>query len=339
MVKSNANVKITRELKAPEGEGVHYRLLCMTGENKGLSYYLKGRRAIIGRGDRADVQITDTKSSREHAELTLHSGTYVLTDLGSQNGVIVNDLKISQHTLEDGDKIIIGQTVLKFSIVKNDSPLTLVEDDEEESEEESNALASPSKKKTKKGKAQGKDDGAGRKKLIYGVVALLVVLMMLPESEKQAQQEEPTTPIARDDGTVFETGAARPMQEEDREQERKLNAVLHRGLREFREGNYFRAMEEFNFALLMSPNHGRATFYLNRTKQRLDEEIEQNFFKARQEVDALKYDAAIVSYCSIMRLLRDYKDDERYKLAETEIDNIRRRIGYQENENLCITGE
>jgi hypothetical protein len=334
-MKSNVNVKITRELKAPDVAGVHYRLLCMTGKNKGISYYLKGKRAIIGRSETADVQISDIKSSREHAEVTFLNNTYVVTDLGSQNGVTVNDLKINQHRLEDGDKIIIGSTVLKYNIIKVENTLTLVEDEADEVEE---VESSPKKKNKKKKKQDSPEDK--RKKLIYGVVGVLVVLMLLPQGEEKEPQIEPGAPIlGRDSGAVFETGAGRPRGEEDREQEVKLNTVLHRGLREFREGNYFRAMEEFNFALLMSPNHGRATFYLNRTKQRLDEEIELNFFKARQEADALKLDSAIVSYCQILRLLRDYSDDERYIEASNEIDTIRKRMGYDINDNLCNTGK
>lgn len=344
-MKSNANVKITRELKAPEVAGVHYRLLCMTGKNKGISYYLKGKRAILGRSENADVQLADTKSSREHAELTFLSNTYVVTDLGSQNGVIVNDLKINQHRLEDGDKIIIGQTVLKYNILKIDAPLSLIEggdgdDEEDDSEEDVGKLESPDRKKSKKKKGAKSNPADKKKKIIYGVVGLLVLLILLPEGEKKTQEViEPENPIMRDTGAVFQGGANRPRGEEDREMERNLNAVLHRGLREFREGNYFRAMEEFNFALLISPNHGRATFYLNRTKQRLDEEIELNFFKARQEADALKLDAAIVSYCQIMRLLRDYPDDERHIEASDEIDKIKQRMGYDAHETLCSTGQ
>jgi hypothetical protein len=66
---SSKNVRITTELKSPSEVGVFYRLLCMTGPNKGKVYYLTGKRLIIGRGDNADIQIVDTKISREHAEL------------------------------------------------------------------------------------------------------------------------------------------------------------------------------------------------------------------------------------------------------------------------------
>ncbi len=93
------NVRITTELKNPSEMGTHYRLLCMTGPNKGKVYYVIGKRAIIGRGETADIQIVDTKISREHAELSFADNTYTITDLGAQNGIIVNDSKVKQKKI------------------------------------------------------------------------------------------------------------------------------------------------------------------------------------------------------------------------------------------------
>ena len=64
------NVKISTDLKIPTEIGLYYRLLCMTGPNKGKVYYLTGKRIIIGRGDKSDIQILDSKISREHAEIS-----------------------------------------------------------------------------------------------------------------------------------------------------------------------------------------------------------------------------------------------------------------------------
>ena len=93
------NVRITSELKNPKEPGTHFRFLCMTGPSKGKVYYLTGARITIGRGEDADIQIVDTKISREHAELSFSDGGYTITDLGAQNGIIVNDTKIKQKKL------------------------------------------------------------------------------------------------------------------------------------------------------------------------------------------------------------------------------------------------
>jgi len=59
--------------------------------------------------------ISDPGASRRHATITLDDGgEYVLTDLGSTNGTIVNDEPVGEHVLSDGDRITIGNAVLEF---------------------------------------------------------------------------------------------------------------------------------------------------------------------------------------------------------------------------------
>ncbi len=47
-------------------------------------------------------------------DFRIDGGEYVLTDLGSTNGTIVNDEPVGEHVLADGDRITIGNTVLEF---------------------------------------------------------------------------------------------------------------------------------------------------------------------------------------------------------------------------------
>ena len=88
----------------PTEQGAHHRLMIMTGPKKGESYFLKEQRVVIGRGNKADIQIPDTNLSRDHLEIVHTKDGYVLTDLNSQNGVIVNKDKVTQHNLREGDK-------------------------------------------------------------------------------------------------------------------------------------------------------------------------------------------------------------------------------------------
>ena len=53
-------------------------------------------------------------SQVEHARISGANGVFVLTDLGSTNGTLVNDESVQERVLEDGDRITIGETVLEF---------------------------------------------------------------------------------------------------------------------------------------------------------------------------------------------------------------------------------
>ena len=94
---SNA-VKLLKHFEAPKEEGVYYRLVCLTGKDKGQAYILMGKRVVMGRSDGADIRVMDIKSSREHAEIIKVGKDFVLTDLGSQNGIIINDLDTSKDS-------------------------------------------------------------------------------------------------------------------------------------------------------------------------------------------------------------------------------------------------
>ena len=68
----------------------------------------------IGRLSGSEVEISDPGASRRHAEVRRKGDDFVIVDLGSTNGTLVNDDPVSERTLEDGDRITIGQTTLEF---------------------------------------------------------------------------------------------------------------------------------------------------------------------------------------------------------------------------------
>jgi len=323
MKNSNA-VAIVKSIKAPPTPGKHFRLLCMTGESKGFSYYLKDSRIVIGRGDEAHIKCNDVKASREHAEFTKYKDTFVVTDLGSQNGIVVNDLKVSQHTLNNGDKVIIGHTVYRFDILDVKDVIKEVKKNFEKDKKEEPEAASEDGQKKKP------------KTLLLLVVGVIAVFMMLDGDENEKVKKDDDSKKIQDVTDTYTAQLLKKKEVEDKDLQKKLDAIIHRGQREFREGNYFRAIEEFNLALVLNPNNGRAAFYLNKTQQSLDKHIEDMFLRAKREYDSLRYNSAGITYCSIMRLLEAYQDDERFKRAETQLRIVEKDLGMLEGEYKCL---
>lgn len=348
---TSKNVRVTTELKPPADVGVYYRLLCMTGPNKGKVYYLTGKRIVIGRGDTADIQIVDTKISREHAELAFADKSYTITDLGASNGIVVNDTKVKQKKLLDSEKIVIGQTVFKFNILEITQSADMVIVDEVEakgvSRDTAKELLKEIKKSSGKGKIQAKADDEttpkktksetknGSKTIIFAVIigAVLFILMDNDEAPKKKSKGSGSSSL---NDNFSEMMATTNRKQDDPEVKRKLETLIHSGRREFREGNYFRAMEEFRLAKLLSPGNRDATYYENKAKQRLDEEIEKNFDKGNQEYDSKKYQASLVSYCAVVQLIKEYPDDQRYKNAMIKISAVESELGLEKGEVKCF---
>ena len=318
-------VVIKNNLKTPEKNGTYWRLICLNGPNKGITYYLNGKRLILGRSEKVDITIEDKKTSREHAELVKLKDNYVISDLNSQNGIIINKEKVQQHELGSGDRIQIGRTVYKYEILDVKNPLAALDDfiDKRDDEEEDDDELDESLEKK----------GKRKNKLFIGLGLILAVLFLMEESPQGRKSKKDKSLEAKSEKF---NNLTEKKDEMDSEIEEKLVTLIQRGLREYREQNYFRAINEFNLALILKPSHGRASFYLRRTKQRLDEEIQINFLRAKRERDALKYNAAIVSTCAIVKLLEGYEEDERYIEASNNIKELEKLMGYEEGEAKCL---
>jgi pSer/pThr/pTyr-binding forkhead associated (FHA) protein len=344
------NVKITNELKNPSEAGTHYRLLCMTGPNKGKVYYLTGKRILIGRGDKADIQIVDTKISREHAELSLVEGGYVVTDMSNQNGIVINDKKVKQQLLQDGEKVVIGQSVLKYNIlyVREESNELVNIDENVIALATKNAKKTLATKKIQANIASRFDDDEDSKnsnEVGPGKIAVLVIvvggiLYLLMAGDGKATKDPKTSTKKSEDAFDIQSATENTnnskLNKSDADVKRKFDMLIHSGRREFREGNYFRAMEEFRRADLVVPGSSMASYLMSRAKQRLDDDVAKNFDKANRDLDAKKFQSAINSFCGVMQLLQKYPEDERYKNAQEKLSALEIEMGLDKGEIKCF---
>lgn len=74
---------------------------------------------VIGRMSTSDVVLADPNVSRRHAELRREDGRWVLVDLGSTNGTVVNGKLAREHDLTDGDRLSFGTSELRFELQGN----------------------------------------------------------------------------------------------------------------------------------------------------------------------------------------------------------------------------
>lgn len=93
-------------------------LVAANGRRAGRDTRL-GRSTAIGRdGLRNDLVLDDSSVSAEHAKIRLERGRFVLYDLASTNGTLLNGKRIQKQTLADGDEIAIGSSRLIFKEVR-----------------------------------------------------------------------------------------------------------------------------------------------------------------------------------------------------------------------------
>ncbi len=90
-------------------------MIIVDGPRKGHSFDLPIGIVTVGRDQTNSVQIPDPEVSRRHAELRFQDEGFVIIDLGSANGVFVNEERVEQKLLLAGDQVKIGGTTFVFS--------------------------------------------------------------------------------------------------------------------------------------------------------------------------------------------------------------------------------
>jgi len=78
------------------------------------AHHIEGDEVTIGRGKKADIVFPNVSVSRFHTKIYGAAGGWFITDLGSQNGTIVNDKKVEKSQLNSGDTIVLGKYTLIF---------------------------------------------------------------------------------------------------------------------------------------------------------------------------------------------------------------------------------
>ncbi len=89
-------------------------LVVIYGAELGRKYHIDGREMTIGRGTLNDICVSQDSVSRTHATLRVEDAGIKLRDNESTNGTYVNDHKVHEAWLKDGDLVKIGRAIFKF---------------------------------------------------------------------------------------------------------------------------------------------------------------------------------------------------------------------------------
>jgi diguanylate cyclase (GGDEF)-like protein len=98
-------------------------LVVLRGAEIGRDFRLKRGSILLGRSPDADIRILDDLASREHARIEFswdaerQRASYHLLDLDSTNHTFVNSKRIDRVELQEGDRVQVGDTVLKFVLL------------------------------------------------------------------------------------------------------------------------------------------------------------------------------------------------------------------------------
>ena len=98
------------------------KFLVRSGSLKGQRLYVKVPIVNIGRADYNDLVIPDDSVSSQHAKLTRREGVWILTDLGSTNGTLVDGERVTDDVpIAPGAFVRFGDVSLVFEPTDDDA--------------------------------------------------------------------------------------------------------------------------------------------------------------------------------------------------------------------------
>jgi len=83
----------------------------------------------IGRNSNSDIQINNLGASKKHAAITRQNGTYMIKDLSSTNGTLLNNEQITKAGLTGKDVITIGKHTIFVTIQEGPSATQGISED------------------------------------------------------------------------------------------------------------------------------------------------------------------------------------------------------------------
>ena len=98
----------------------HAALVVLNGPRKGAEYPIRQSKFSLGRGEDADLRFDDSSMSRLHAEIEFSKGSFVLRDLKSANGILINNETVESHRLENGSRFELGRHRFQFVCVQRE---------------------------------------------------------------------------------------------------------------------------------------------------------------------------------------------------------------------------
>jgi pSer/pThr/pTyr-binding forkhead associated (FHA) protein len=92
-----------------------YVLRFISGKYQGGEFpVVPEKQIVVGRSSDLDMVLVEDMVSRKHARIAMQNDQIWIEDLGSTNGTFVNGEKIKRARLKEGDRVLIGTSILKL---------------------------------------------------------------------------------------------------------------------------------------------------------------------------------------------------------------------------------
>ncbi|MCB0361246.1 MAG: FHA domain-containing protein [Bdellovibrionales bacterium] len=310
-----------QNLVAPIIPAYEFSLLVLKGEDQGAVYRLIGQKINIGRGQENDIQFPkDLKVSRQHARIEFsHEGVFIENTSGA-NFLIVDQVEVQRARLKHNSTIVLGQTELQLKI-KEPQELNLTSPPTAPSHPSSpnpaSSTGSPFQMPTSRNEVNFKSASSKKSRsnnsirfVIVGLIFLFLYMFLFSPSKKGK-----TVDIRTDEAVQAEIEKATKLKEaaiaqrqsqgKNSRQYDDAQATYLQGFRDYKQGNFGRALGLFQACLSLFPEHVLCNRYLRLAQRRHNELIQYHMILGRKYREQGQYSACRSSFRNVMVMVGD----------------------------------
>jgi pSer/pThr/pTyr-binding forkhead associated (FHA) protein len=271
-------------------------LTLLTGGGRGTIYRLVSNRVRIGRGPDNDIVINDDpKVSRHHVEVVVTPRGIEVRDVTDRNVILVDGLECKAALINDNSVFTLGDSQFRLSIrAQLPQPAGW------------NQMGAPrTSSRARKSKTK-----SSPMRWIIGAIVVAVVWIGLTDTKKEVapsltdeQRAEAEMKTAQELKTAAE--ARRPKVSPTDVGYNQAQQAFVAGFRDYRKGQFERAVASFQACVSLYPSHDLCNRYLRLTQRRVDELVQHHMVVGRKYRDQNQFGACRAAFRNVMVMVKD----------------------------------
>lgn len=292
----------------------------ISGPHKGDSYEMVSSKVSIGRSKTNDICLSkDHKVSRQHLEISLRANQIWVKNSSSNNSLYVNGQKTEGQPIFNGSTLQLGTT--KIQMVLQEKPQGIKTYGDPHSLDSGEPFDKPPKKE--------------RKTLLFLLCAAALVVgyfvLEKPKDPISPQEVEEKSEVITETGKKEEEAEEKVVKSEFSKRKnvyyRQAQRKYIRGFRDYRQGQYEKALFSFEACLAIFPQHELCNTYKRRSGKKLDELIQYQINLGKKYSEQRQHRACVATLRNVMLMIKDrssrlYKDTRKLR-SECEMEITR----------------
>jgi hypothetical protein len=297
--------------------GFETRWTVVSGAMKGSVRTMNAAQFTIGRSNECELVIlNDPKCSRKHVTIVLLSDGCEVIALSEKNPIWINGEEVHKGRLREGDVLTIGDTELKFSMagaVQLEVPRgpqmpQMMPQHYPPQAYGAHPQAYGGPRPTR---PAPKPQGNSKRLYIYGAVVLIGLWLFMSDNAKKKEEKKLRT--EQNIQTDIET-AQKLREASEAANMKRLDGTINmtraqenyvRGFRDYRDGQYERALISFQACLALNPEHTLCNRYLRLAQRKFNEVVQYHMVLGRTYRDQSQFKSCRAAFRNVMVMVKD----------------------------------